>query len=103
MRIKGSAFSVLGIRRRRATAPAQALSERRLGAVIARLVVDPAGHLRRTVVLFHPAPGVVVGIAVALAVTELGRPVVVGVTEVRGDVGPGALPGVGPGPTQSAW
>ena len=40
------------------------------------------------------------GVPVALAVAELCRPPVVGVAQVGGDVGPGALPGVGPGPAQ---
>ena len=55
-------------RPRGATATAQAFSERRLRTVPAGLVVHVPRHLRWTVVLFHPAPGVVVGIPVPLAV-----------------------------------
>jgi len=99
MRIKGSVFSVLGVFPG-ATAPAQAFSERRLGAVLARLVVDAAGHLGRTVVLFHPAPGVVMGVPVPLAVPEVGGPPVVGVTQVGGDIGPRPVAGVVTGPRQ---
>ena len=97
-----SAFSVLRIRTG-ATAPAQTFCERRLGAVIARLVVDPAGHLRRTVVLFHPPAGVVVGVPVPLAVSELGRPSVVGVAQVGGDIGPGAGLARPGGPDPGRW
>ena len=97
MRIKGSVFSVLPVVDGALT-PTQAFSELRLGAVIARFVVDPAGHLGRTVVLFHPAAGVVVGVLVSLTVAELLRPAVMRVTQMRWERRREGRPGHRPGP-----
>ena len=53
-------------------------------AVRGWIVVAPSIHFHRSVTLLNPPLGVVVGKVVSLAVAELGRPPVVGITQVHG-------------------
>ena len=101
-RIKESVFSV-PVLVDDATAPAHALPEGRLGAVLAGFVIDMARHLGWTVVLFDPAPGVVVGVPVPLTVAQVSGTAVVGVTQMGGDVARGVPPGRRPGPGRGRW
>ena len=47
------------------------------------IVVAPSVHFDRSVALFNPPVRVVMGKVVSLAVAELGRPPVVGVTQMH--------------------